>query len=299
MSHVTMAARLVALQALLREFAPEAVARDAPGAPLPPPTPGRAPGRLALHLAELHGLCAGSAPAALPMPAVRMLHHLAFTGGDWVVQCLSAVPNLRVIEAQGLFPGVAWTSCSHASGLTRQMRGEIPPPIAALWEDARRRGIMPVLRDAAQDRVFGTADAIAPGPRDDLGPARVDHAVIVVGHPLRSWLHLCDRQEGARAGQSGALMVEDYALRYHAFLDDHAGVAVMRTEDAMPDLGAWMARLCALLGLRPDPEILARMSCVQRVAPARQWRLADRRQIAAAAVSAPFGALLDRLGYTG
>lgn len=100
--------------------------------------------------------------------------------------------------------------------------------------------------------------------------------------------------------------IEAYAQRYHAFLDAHAGVPVLRYEDIVADPEPRLEELCQLLDLPFRGNVDARLELAQlsgdsgrssnRIAPHPPKPIPETLQ-AEAQESPAWGALLERLGY--
>jgi hypothetical protein len=292
-------------RALLAEHRGEGAARaeTLPALPLPS------------LLEQCRALLTETAEAA-PEP-LRTVHHFACTGGTLICRCLAAMPNVRLLSEvdplstleqggkAGFFP-------SDLPSLARA--GSRPPGqavqvemflagLAVLAEDSRRHGLDLVLRDHAHSH-FCTGPEIAERPtlREILAPAHGLRSVVTVRHPFDSWLGLLEW--GWPHFSPGT--VEEYARRYHAFLDRHAGLEVLRYEDFLEDAEGQLQRLCALLGLGYDPGFRALLPAIRlsgdsgrrgdRIGP-RPRRRHPPEMAEAALASVWFTSLMDRLGY--
>ena len=306
MSRDRFRAEIAAARALLEAHGLET---DAPGpATLPAmPLPGL--------LAQCHAML--DAAAAQPPAPIRTLHHFACTGGTLICRCLAGLPNVRLLSEvdplstldtgrEGFFP-------SDLPSLARA--GSRPPGaevlvevflagLGALQDDCRRHGLDLVLRDHAHSH-FCTGPDIAdrPGLRGIVGGAHPLRSVVSVRHPFESWLSLLDRDWLHFTPAT----VEEYARRYHAFLDHHAGLEILRYEDFLADPEGRMQWLCGVLDLRPDPGFRDTLLAIRLsgdsgrrgdiIAP-RPRRPHTPAQVQAALASQWFTSLLDRLGYT-
>ena len=266
-------------------------------------------------LAQCREMIAAAA-AAEPAP-LRTVHHFACTGGTLICRCLAALPNVRLLSEvdplstleqggkAGFFP-------SDLPSLARA--GSRPPDRAvilriflagleALREDSRRAGLDLVLRDHAHSH-FCVGEAIPDRPslREILAPAAPLRSAVTVRHPFDSWLGLLEW--GWPHFSPGT--VEEYARRYHAFLDRHDGLAILRYEDFLADPEGQMQRLCELLELGYDAGFRDAFAAIRlsgdsgrrgdRIGP--RPRRAHAPELAEAALASVwFTSLLERLGY--
>ncbi len=286
------------------------------GAAPEPPGPRNLP---ALPLPSLLEQCRGmidEAAAAEPA-ALRTVHHLACTGGTLICRCLAALPNVRLLSEvdplstleqggkAGFFP-------SDLPSLARA--GSRPPGqevllaifragLEVLHADSQRSGLDLVLRDHAHSHFCVGAEVPGrPTLRAVLEPMAPLRSVVTVRHPFESWLSLLEW--GWPHFSPGT--VEEYARRYHAFLDAHAGLPVLRYEDFLADPEGRMQWLCDRLGLSYDPGFRLLLPAIRlsgdsgrrgdRIAP-RPRRPHDPDMAEAALASMWFTSLMDRLGY--
>ncbi|MBK5928438.1 hypothetical protein [Rhodobaculum claviforme] len=305
MSRDRFRAEIAAARALL-----QAHGLDAPAGTGVPAVP--LPGLLAQCRALVHD------SAAQPPAPVRTLHHFACTGGTLIGRCLGALPNVRLLSEVDPLSTLGDTGKERffPSDLPSLARAGTRPPgpevleevflagLSVLQTDCRRQGLDLVLRDHAHSH-FCTGPAIPerPGLREIVGRAHPVRSAVTVRHPFESWLSLLDRGWLHFAPAT----VAQYALRYHAFLDHHAGLEILRYEDFLADPEGGVQRLCALLELAYDPGFRLVLPAIRlsgdsgrrgdRIAP-RPRRAHSPEQIEAALAAPAFTDLLDRLGYT-
>lgn len=303
------------------------------------PVPHATAGVPALPLPGLLAQCRQLiAEAATPPPPLRCLHHLACTGGTLFARCIAALPNTRVLsEVDPL------SAHGHAGarffptdliGLARF--GARPPDRAVLLEifragldvlyaDSRRHGLDLVLRDHAHSQFcYGPAAAAAP-PRTsaatvaarptlrEILAAPPEAGETGVGNwPLRGVVTVRDPLDSYLSMQAHGWLhftpatPEEYARRYHAFLDRHADLPWLRYEDLLADPEAVMARLCDALDLARDPDFRHRLAAVRLSGDSGRSGAAIRPRprrpcppdlAGAAAASESFARLRARLGY--
>lgn len=275
--------------------------------------------RALLGAAELH------APER-SVPPLRALHHLACTGGTLIARALSVMPNVTLISEIDPFspldrpvpdkkpPFRPHDLLQGARAAARPVSDAVIERVfaASLAELARalaETGGRLVLRSHAHSQ-FCTAADPASRPSLQAMMARIApvHAVVTVRHPLDSLLSL----RAAGWVQYAATPEDDtaaaYAARYHAFLDAHEGLPVLRYEDfvAAPDTA--MAWLCDRLDLAFAPGAETVIGAVRLSGDsgrtgggiaARPRRAVPAALQAECAASPAWAALLERLGYDG
>lgn len=281
--------------------------------PLDPPEPGAVP--LPGLVAQCRALLA---EAAAQPPPIRCLHHLACTGGTLIARCLAALPNIRVLSEVDPLSEIGWPSNrfvpTDVVGLAhfasrppdRAVRLEaFLAGLAVVHRDGRRHGMDLVVRGHAHSHFHAGPDIpdrpSLPELLAGLAPVRT---VITVRHPVESlmglrlsgWLHF------------HPATAEEYARRYHVFLDRHADLPRLRYEDFVADPEAGMAWLCTHLQLPHDPDFRQRLALMRLsgdsgrrgdvIAP-RPPRPCPEDLRAEIAASDSFAALLARLGYDG
>lgn len=193
-------------------------------------------------------------------PTLRTVHHFACTGGTLISRCLAAQPNVRLLSEvdplsrlrqggrENFFP-------SDLPSLARA--GSRPPDdetiqrvflagLSVILNDSRRCGLDLVLRDHAHSHFcVGGEFSNRPSLRDMLSQVAPLLSVVTVRHPFDSWLAL----RKWRWTHFSPTTAEEYARRYHAFLDHHAGLEILRYEDFLIEPEKWMMWLCERLAL--------------------------------------------------
>ncbi|SDY83734.1 sulfotransferase [Citreimonas salinaria] len=288
----------------------EAAGTAAPDAPALPAAP----------LPSLMRRCADEVAAAPAPEPVRLLHHLACTGGTVIARALAVMPGVTLLsEIDPLSP------------LGLPARDETPPfrphdlifagrvavrPISdrqasaiftaglkVLQADMVAEGRHLVLRDHAHSRFCtDAAPAARPGVETLAAQVAPVRRAVTVRHPMDSFLSL--QANGWMHFDPPTL--DAYAARYHAFLDAHEGVTRLRYEDFAADPEAVLKRLCATLELPYRPGADARLALARvsgdsgrrgdRIAPRPPKPVPDTLA-EAARDSAGYAALLARLGY--
>lgn len=192
-----------------------------------------------------------------PVEPVRTLHQMACTGGTLFSKCVAAMPNVQLLsEVDPLSrqldsPKPRFCPTDIVVLLRQSTRGTSDAFIVRLFQDAigtihaetTRNGQRLVLRDHAHSQYFiGETGAGRPTLREIVAGRLPVLSLLFVRHPLDSYLSM--RANGWFVGN-----IDEYARRYHAFLDDHDGIPTLRYEDFLEDPEARMRDACRHLGL--------------------------------------------------
>ena len=248
---------------------------------------------------------------------IRTVHHFACTGGTLILKFLAATPNsLTISEVEPhsrlnslkdrRFSPSDWITLVRASnrpsheGLIDEL---FFAGLQALVEDCMDRGLRLILRDHAHSH-YCLGEEVRPerGLRALVNSRYPTRSVVTVRHPLDSflslerhnWLHFEPRSP------------EEYARRYHRFLDDHHDLPCFRYEDFIADSDAQVARLCEELELPFNPAFQLLFGQFQfsgdsgrssRVIGRRERRPITEETQRALAEAESFLALCERLGY--
>lgn len=196
-------------------------------------------------------------------PPVRTLHHLACTGGTLISRCIAAQPNTQVLsEVDPLSPFVPGGFLpTDLIGLSRF--GSRPADretqiqlflagLRVLYDQATRDGLHLILRDHTHGH-FNFSDAVPERPslREIVSRAFPVKALISVRHPLDSYLSL---QDTGWVQHFTPPTLDEYARRYHAFLDAYRHCERIRYEDFVADPWATMQHICKVLALGYSPD---------------------------------------------
>lgn len=212
-----------------------------------------------------------SSPAAPPVekPTIRLLHHMARTGGTVIAKCLGSTTGIALLSeihpAGGRWfnpfqQADKWHGLLNEQDLASLRAGASMPfaaAIALIDRRARERGLTLVIRDWSH--LDFTAVPFLPRPSFRLtlalvlAPAfNVIHTA-TVRHPIDQWLSLSGL--GLVRGRLG---VADYLRGYRHFAEVAARIGFLRYEDFAADPAAAMATLCARLQLAYDPDFQRR-----------------------------------------
>lgn len=288
---------------LLLDYTPD-VARDGPAEPLPS------------LLEQCEALT-----ATLPPPAfLRSIHHMACSGGSVISKCLAVMPNTTLLsEIDPLSPlGLPQPKQTPQFrphdliyGLRVALRdnGEaivahvFEAALGALYADLVAQGQYLCIRDHAHSQYCTRTDwRTRPTVHSLLERVAPVRSVVTVRHPIDSFLSL----EGNAWLHFTPATIDEYARRYHAFLDDHAALPLVRYEDFVADPEAILQQLCSLLDLPYMPGAEDFLSVVRisgdsgrsgtRIAP-RPRRIVHETLQTAIDASDALAALCARLDY--
>ncbi|MCG6941970.1 MAG: sulfotransferase [Thiohalocapsa sp.] len=271
--------------------------------------------RLSAEIQTLRGRLASLRDKAEPGHAtVRLIHHFACTGGTLISKCIAALPNVRLLsEADPLSPFpqgpfaptdlIALSRFGVRGGDRNCDLDVFRRGMAAMYADSLRNGLRLVLRDHAHGHFcHGASVAERPSLREIVASDYDTRCVLTVRHPMDSYLSL--RKNAWLHFQPDGL--DEYARRYHAFLDRYATVPIFRYEEFVSYPQATVARMCSQLLLEYSPNFLNIFQCISlsgdsgrggnTIEPRPRRNCPDdvREQ---AQHSAHYAALLTRLGY--
>ena len=252
---------------------------------------------------------------AKPEP-VRLLHHFACTGGTLISKCIASMPNTLVLsEVEPHSQLVVSESRFFPTDLIRLARaGSRGSNVAldsaiflggleAIHAHCRSCGLRLVLRDHAHSRYCaGPGVPDTPSLREVTRSKYRTLSVVTVRHPLDSFLSLV----GNKWIHFEPGTIEEYARRYHRFLDDHADLPLFRYEDFLQEPEDTAERICEELALPFTPDFVDTFAAHAlsgdsgRSSPviggrARQPVPDDLKSEKASSVA--YRSLCDRLGY--
>lgn len=266
-------------------------------------------------LAEALAICRSSES---PMrPPIRLVHHMACTGGTLISRCIAALPNVRLLSEVDPLSPLKPLDPSHfvpadLVGLAKY--GSRPPTpevlveaffagIDVLQEDSRRIGMDLVLRDHVHGHFhYGKTILDRPTLHEMAAARHRVLSVVTVRHPFDSFLAIV-RNKWLHFSPPSA---EEYARRYLAFLDHHADIPVVRYEDFVQTPEAVLQQICGHLKLAYGAQSLSfhhlfqlsgdsgRSSEIIEPRPRRPYPPELAAEIAA---SPSFVALIERLSY--
>lgn len=214
-------------------------------------------------LEQCEEICAGLDLRGVP--AVRSVHHFACTGGTLMSKCIGALPGsvllseidplstLHLENGRKLFFPTDILADLHI-GVRR------PPPqdlcdifmagILQMRDTLAERGQTLIVRDHAHSQFCTDIDFTSrPTLHDILARRTPVRALVTLRHPLDSFLSL-----GSNKWQHFApFTLEEYCLRYGAFLEAHNGIERVCYEAFVADPEAVLKQICDILDLSFDP----------------------------------------------
>jgi hypothetical protein len=206
-----------------------------------------------------------------PRPMLRLLHHMARSGGTLISRCLgcmsgvlllSEIHPLGTAQFNPLVQAQRWYGLLSSHDLAElRARGRIAlvDAIELIHRRAADSGQRLVVRDWSHLDFTGVPFVAKPAYRLLTAEAlkgRFDlRQVCTVRHPLDQWLSL--RQVAVVRGK---LTLEAYLAGYRQFAEQARALGFLRYEDFAADPSAVMKELCRALDLRFDRHFTERWS---------------------------------------
>lgn len=200
----------------------------------------------------------------LPAPEpVRLIHHMACTGGSLISKLLGVMPNtvlLSEIDPLSRIPlpkpesNPRFTPYDLIYGLRVAVRDADDALVSSVFkaalarahDDLKSRGQHLCIRVHSHSQY---CTQIAPHSRPTvqalIAAAVPTLSVVTVRHPVDSYLSM-HQLKWLHFEPSNA---DEYAKRYTVFLDDHATMPLLRYEDLVADPEGQLKKLCNLLHL--------------------------------------------------
>lgn len=248
-------------------------------------------------------------------PVLRTVHHFACTGGTLISKCISSMPcTLLLSEVDPLSSRTVSGRFAPTDLIELARLGSKPPSqetvlrvflagLSALEADVRSMGQDLVLRDHSHGHFCDSSDIPdRPTLREILMPNYQLLSLVTVRHPLDSFLSL-RRLEWLHFLPA---TIEEYARRYHLFLDRYEGIQIFRYEDFVGNPKGLMPQFCEVLKLPYNPDFVNLFSAQKLSGDSgRSSTVIERRQRRAIPdtvqdmlVAAPiYTSLCARLGY--
>lgn len=248
---------------------------------------------------------------------VRIIHHLACTGGTVITKCLACSPNAHVLSevdplspmnrsGNGFAPGDLqrlWQFSNRAPSQDECVEFFLAG-LARLYEVDRSKGLRLILRDHAHSHFcMGPTVPERPSLREIVQERFPVRSVVTVRHPIDSYLSL--RANGWLQFEPASL--NEYAVRYQAFLDRHADSVIFRYEAFVASPREEMTRMCESLDL-PFPDGFDQTFSAHRFSGdsgrrGDELKPRPRREMAESLLreigeSERFRSLCERLGYS-
>jgi hypothetical protein len=255
----------------------------------------------------------------IPTEPIRMLHHLACSGGTLISKCIAAMPNTQLVsEVDPLStlqdrqrPGPRFAPTDMIQLLRQSTRGAGDKLLIDVFlgdlervrADAATAGQRLVLRDHAHSHFCSGPDVpVRPTLRDMVASRFPVRSLVTVRHPIDSFLAV----KANRFVHFEPQTFDEYCKRHLAFLDAHEGVPLVRYEDFVEEPQEVMHRMCDLLELSFSDQFLDLFGIFKltgdsgrsgEVIETRDRRPVDAATAEAVASSGTYQMLRDRLGY--
>ncbi len=244
--------------------------------------------------------------AAGDRPTIRVLSHLARSGGTMISRCLGSMKGVALLSEvhpralQVTRPARQAREWLGLISSQEQARFERPGApflefVSLVEERARQRGKTLVLRDWSHIDYIGSPYAAPtgrPGLAAALAPAFDAVRTASVRHPLDQWLSLNDLDV-----IRGNVTEEAYLKGARHFGEEAARLGFVRFEDLTRDPDATLRTLCERLGIEFDPGYRSSWFAFERVTGDRKEfssRGSGRREIRPLARREADPALVER-----
>lgn len=217
-----------------------------------------------------------STRSASGKPRLRLVHHLARTGGTLISRCigsmrhvvlLSEVHPFGIRQNNPLAQAQAWYALFDAAecrALEAAGAMRFAEAIAWIERAASRRGDVLVIRDWPHLDFTGVPWEQQPPMRLRTAEALAERFELVqiatVRHPLDSWLSL-----SAQGIMRGCLDLDRYMLGVRRFAEIAQAIGFVRYEDVCAEPTMAIAEICARLDLAFDPSFVDRYASWTRV----------------------------------
>jgi Sulfotransferase family len=204
-------------------------------------------------------------------PPIRLLHHLACTGGTLISRCLACMPNINLLsevdplsrQMEHLLFGPT-DLILLAKKATRRPEDDLLIDIFlagldVIYQNTRRQGQDLVLRDHAHSQfTFGPDIPKRPFLDQIVGRTTPTLSLVTVRHPLDTFISL-DKNDWRHFSP---FTLEEYAQRTLAFLDHYKGHPIFRYEDFVLDPESQLQQMCDHLQLRYIPDFRMTFSAI-------------------------------------
>ena len=212
---------------------------------------------------------APAAPNRAARPTVRLVHHMARSGGTLISKCLGCMPGVLLLSEihplgtnhfNPLVQAQRWYGLLSSQDLTElKARGRVgfADAIELIRRRAEECSQRLVIRDWSHLDFTGVPFVARPAHRlltaEALAARYELRQVCTVRHPLDQWLSLSQL-----AVIQGRLTLEGYLAGYRRFAEVASTIGFYRYEDLTNDPPGVMKALCGALQLRFDRTFAAR-----------------------------------------
>jgi hypothetical protein len=216
----------------------------------------------------------GNEPASDARPVLRLVHHLARTGGTTISKCLAVMPGVALLseihplgieKISALRQARDWFNLVGEDEIDRLgAHPDFAASIRLIAARASTRGLSLVIRDWNHLDFTGPPLVETPGFRMATADALSAHfrlrRIATVRHPIDQWQSL--RRVPLMRGK---IDLDRFLVGYRRFAELAAPLGVVRFEDFCAEPEAWLQRLCAALDLRYDAGWRERWASYDRI----------------------------------
>jgi hypothetical protein len=198
---------------------------------------------------------------------LRLVHHLACTGGTIISKCLAAMPNvvlLSEVNPASDVPSISKLGFAPTNMIQLARQGKVPQfeelriklfraEVDELMKHTRRLGSRLVLRvHSHSDFMVGDSRSQPNSVKKALDKTHAVKSVVTVRHPVdafvslsqKNWLHFAPTT------------FDEYCRRYLAFLEHNAGDPLFKYEDFVYDPKREIKGICDALELVYNEDFL-------------------------------------------
>lgn len=199
--------------------------------------------------------------SAEEQPTIGTIHHFACTGGTVLSRSIQAQPNIRVLSEvdplseKSLVRGRKGFAPTDLIALSRTGLYDISAEVIVqmflasldvLFEHMRNTGQKLILRDHAHSRYCTGVDyEERPGLLEIVRQRYQTNSAVSVRHPLQSWLAMKENSFVEFPNEG----LDEYCLRYIAFLEDHSQLPIVRYEEFVASPQRVVKELCEYLDI--------------------------------------------------
>ncbi len=250
---------------------------------------------------------------------IRTVHHLSCTGGTLFAKCISAMPNVMLLNEVDPLSPIPFESRKPSFrptdmiSLLRQGDPNISNDflvrlfthdLSLLREQQAIIGRVLVLRDHSHSHFLtGGAVAIRPTLREIVEDSFPINSIVTVRDPVDSYLSM--RAMGWH-NQFAPANFEEYCRRYLLFLEKYKCVKIFKYEEFVADPQKWLRRICDVLLLDYTDKFTQTFGIFQlsgdsgrtgNVIQIRKKREVDGNFLQALKESASYRKLMQKLDY--
>lgn len=209
---------------------------------------------------------------------IGIIHHFACSGGTIISKCIAAMPGsvfLSEIDPLSKIRTASPPRFAPTDIIEQLIHSRHRQPdsvlvdmflasISALYKATQKNGQRLVIRDHPHSQFCLDVDWTArPTVHEIIGARHRVQSVITVRHPMASYLSLCHNIFNNKWDRFFPTTLEQYAIRYSAFLDRHSDCPIIYYEDFVNNTEATLMAICKALDLSYVPGIPTLISIVK------------------------------------